>query len=211
MKNGSARETRAALEQLFPNATCALHHRSAFELLIATILSAQCTDERVNKVTPILFERYPTPEAMAGATIESLEEIVHSLGFFRSKAKSIQGVAERLCRRHSGQVPASMADLVDLPGVARKTANVVLGTWFRVASGIVVDTHVARVSRRLGLTTEESPEKIERELMGLLPERDWIAFGHRMIQHGRVTCRARKPSCERCKMASFCPSAGMTD
>jgi endonuclease-3 len=191
----------------YPNATCALDHRNAFELLVATILSAQCTDERVNKVTPALFARYPTPLAMAEADRAELEEAIRSTGFYRNKAKNIQEAAQRIVTVYGGEVPTNMADLLTLAGVARKTANVVLGTFFGVADGVVVDTHVRRLANRLGLTKEDDPEKIERDLMALAPQEEWIAFSHMLILHGRQVCDARKPVCQICTLNHLCPSA----
>jgi endonuclease-3 len=191
----------------YPNATCALDHRNAFELLVATILSAQCTDERVNKVTPALFARYPTPLAMAEADRTELEEAIRSTGFYRNKAKSIQEAAQRIVTVYGGEVPAEMADLLTLAGVARKTANVVLGIFFGIADGVVVDTHVRRLSNRLGFTKEDDPEKIERDLIALLPQDEWIAFSHMLILHGRQVCDARKPACQICTLNQLCPSA----
>ncbi len=195
------------LHQAYPNATCALTHRNAFELLVATILSAQCTDERVNKVTPALFERFPTPLAMAQGELSEIEDLVRSTGFFRNKAKNIQGAARRLVEHFDHEVPADMAELLTLPGVARKTANVVLGTIHGIADGVVVDTHVRRLSNRLGLTTHDNPEKIERDLMALLPRAEWIVFSHLLILHGRQICDARKPKCSLCTLNHLCPSA----
>lgn len=190
-----------------PDAACALDHRSALELLIATILSAQCTDERVNKVTPALFARYPDAQALAEADRTELEEMIRSTGFYRNKAKNIQEACRRLVTAYDGQVPAAMADLLTLPGVARKTANVVLGTAYHIADGIVVDTHVKRLSERLGLTTQSDPEKIERDLMALAPREEWIDLSHLLIFHGRRICDARKPKCGACVIAHLCPSA----
>ena len=195
------------LETLYPEVTCALIHRNAFELLAATILSAQCTDERVNLVTPILFARYPDATALARADLESIEEIVRSTGFFRNKARSLNGTARVMVERFGGEVPRTLAELITLPGVARKTANVVLGTAYGVATGVVVDTHVKRISGRLGLTEETTPEKIERDLMALLPQTEWIMFSHRIIHHGRRLCKARKPACQECLLVPHCPSA----
>lgn len=195
------------LHSAYPNATCALDHRNAFELLVATILSAQCTDERVNKVTPALFARYPTALAMAEADRTELEEAIRSTGFYRNKAKNIQEAAQRIVTVYGGEVPANMVDLLTLAGVARKTANVVLGTFFGVADGVVVDTHVRRLSNRLGFSREEDPEKIERDLMALIPQEEWIAFSHRLILHGRQVCDARKPACQICTLNQLCPSA----
>jgi endonuclease-3 len=195
------------LHQAYPNAHCALDHRNAFELLVATILSAQCTDERVNKVTPILFAKYPTPQAMAAAERTDLEEVVRSTGFFRNKAKNIQEAARRIVTVYGGEVPAKMEDLLTLAGVARKTANVVLGNVYGIADGVVVDTHVKRLSNRLGLTQHEEPEKIERDLMALVPQQEWVLFAHLLIDHGRQVCDARKPECAVCTLNQLCPSA----
>lgn len=195
------------LHQTYPDAKCALDHGNAFELLVATILSAQCTDERVNKVTPALFAKYPTPLAMAAADRAELEEMVRTTGFFRNKAKNIQEAAQRIVAAYGGEVPANMTDLLTLAGVARKTANVVLGNVFNIAEGVVVDTHVRRLANRLGLTTHEDPEKIERDLMALLPSAEWIIFSHLLIYHGRQICDARKPACARCVLNQLCPAA----
>lgn len=193
----------------YPDVTCALENETAFELLIATILSAQCTDERVNIVTPELFRRWPSPAAMAVAPINELEKVIHSTGFFRNKAKNIKACSRELADKHDGEVPHDMAQMVALPGVGRKTANVVLGTAYGVATGVVVDTHVTRISRRLGLTKATDATKIEQDLMRLLPEREWVDFAHRMIHHGRQICRARKPLCDQCSMEKFCPKIGV--
>ena len=190
-----------------PDACCALDHRNAIELLVATILSTQCTDERVNKVTPALFARYPDAQALAEADREELEQMIHSTGFYRNKAKNVQEASRRLVTAYDGQVPANMDDLLTLPGVARKTANVVLGTAYHVAAGVVVDTHVKRLSERLGLTTQSDPEKIERDLMALTPQAEWIDLSHLLIFHGRRVCDARKPKCNACVIAHLCPSA----
>ena len=190
-----------------PDAECALHHRNAFELLCATILSAQRTDERVNTVTPTLFERYPTSEAMASADRAELEEVIRSTGFFRNKAKSLQEASAAICARFGGEVPREMDDLLSLHGVARKTANVVRGVCFGLADGVVVDTHVKRLSQKLGLVESSTPEKIEKELMALLPQSDWIDISHLLIFHGRRICNARKPLCAQCALADLCPSA----
>ncbi len=195
------------LKAMFPEATCALDHRNALELLVATILSAQCTDERVNKVTPALFARYPAAKDYAGADPAELEALIRSTGFFRNKAKAIRGMARLLVERHGGEVPARLEDLVELPGVARKTANVVLGTFFGRAEGVVVDTHVSRIAKRLGLTKEKDPAKIERDLMAQIPRKDWIGFSHRLIHHGRGLCDARRPECAPCALRGLCPSA----
>jgi endonuclease-3 len=192
---------------LYPVVTTALHHDNPFQLLCATILSAQCTDERVNMVTPALFARFPTPSAMAKADIAELEGLIRSTGFYHNKAKNLIGAARMLNERWGGQMPRTMDELLELPGVARKTANVVLGTAFGIAVGVVVDTHVARVSFRLGLTRADTPEKIEQDLMQVVPRDRWIAFAHQIIWHGRKLCQARRPQCEACPLAPHCPSA----
>lgn len=195
------------LRRAYPDATCALDHRNPFELLIATILSAQCTDARVNKVTPVLFERFPDPASMSRAERGELESIIQSTGFFRNKAKSIQGASERLIGEFGGEVPRTMEELLRLPGVARKTASVVLGVSYGLAEGVVVDTHVYRVSRRLGLTRASKVEEVERDLMRILPHEDWIDYSHLIIFHGRRICEARKPKCPECPVADLCASA----
>ncbi len=197
------------LHEAYPDAECALHHRNAFELLVATILSAQCTDERVNKVTPALFARFPTPEAMAAADREELESLIRSTGFYHNKAKNIQGAAQRIVSAYGGVVPQTMDELLTLPGVARKTANVVLGVIFKIADGVVVDTHVKRLSNRLGLTTQSDPEKIERDLQTITPQAEWINLSHLLIFHGRNVCDARKPNCAACTLSDLCPSAAL--
>jgi endonuclease III len=193
----------------YPEATCALGHESAFELLISTILSAQCTDERVNMVTPELFRRWPTAADLARAPIEQVEKVIQSTGFFRNKAKNIKGCCQVLAEKYDGVVPRAMEQLVELPGVGRKTANVVLGTAYGLATGVVVDTHVSRLSQRLGLTKHTDPTKIEQDLMQLVPKREWVNFAHEMIEHGRRICNARKPKCDECSMISFCPKIGV--
>jgi endonuclease III len=193
----------------YPAATCALENESPFELLVATILSAQCTDVRVNMVTPALFRRWPTAAEMARAPIKSLEKAIQSTGFFRNKAKNIKAASQALVEQHGGEVPRDMQAMVALPGVGRKTANVVLGTAYGMATGIVVDTHVTRVSRRLGLTTHTDPVKIEHDLVQVVPKKEWVDFAHRMIHHGRQICAARKPKCPECSMNSFCPKIGV--
>jgi endonuclease III len=198
-----------ALHRAYPDAECALHHRNAFELLVATILSAQCTDVRVNKVTPALFTRFPTPEAMAAADIAELESLIHSTGFYHAKAKNIQVAAQRIVAVYDGVVPAEMDDLLTLAGVARKTANVVLGVAYKIAVGVVVDTHVKRLANRLGLTTESTPEKIERDLQAITPQDEWIVLSHLLIFHGRQVCDARKPRCHACCINHLCPSASL--
>jgi endonuclease-3 len=195
------------LRETYPDACCELTHNSAFELLVATILSAQCTDERVNKVTPVLFARYPTAQALAEADREELEQIIHSTGFYRNKAKNVQEACRRIVAAYGGEVPSTMADLLSLAGVARKTANVVLGNCFQIADGIVVDTHVKRLSERLGLTAQTDPEKIERDLMLLAPQDEWIDLSHLLIFHGRRVCDARKPRCGECPLSHLCPTA----
>ncbi len=205
-----ARRIVRHLAKGYPDAECALHYETPFQLLIATILSAQCTDERVNLVTAVLFKKYATPFDLAAATQRQVEKIVNSAGFFRSKARNIRGCSQQLVDRHQGEVPLSLEELVVLPGVGRKTANVLLGTEFGIPSGVVVDTHVGRISRRLGLTTETDAVKVERDLMNLLPKTEWIYYSHRMIHHGRKICDARKPLCEDCSMKRFCPRIGIT-
>ncbi len=197
----------ARLERAYPNATCALRHSSALELVVATILSAQCTDARVNMVTPHLFARYRTPADYAAADPTVLEREIQSTGFFRNKTKSIIGMAQVLVERHGGRVPDTMEELTRLPGVGRKTANVILGTWFGKNEGVVVDTHVHRISRLLKLTRQNTPEKIERDLMVLVPRERWTWFGHTLIQHGRGICIARRPKCEACVIHQLCPSS----
>jgi endonuclease-3 len=204
--------TRAArivqrLRETYPRAECALHHRDAFELLCATILSAQCTDERVNMVTPHLFERWPTPAALARAPQEQVEDVIRSTGFFRNKAKSLIGMAERVTEAYGGEVPQGMDDLLTLPGVARKTANVVRGVIWGLADGVVVDTHVKRISTLLGWTEKASPEHIEKDLMALHPQGVWIQLSHLLIHHGRAICIARRPRCGECPLSRLCPSS----
>jgi endonuclease-3 len=191
----------------YPDACCALDHRNALELLVATILSAQCTDERVNKVTPALFEAYPNARAFAEADRTDLEEMIHSTGFYRNKAKSIQEACQRIVQAYDGEVPATMDELLTLAGVARKTANVVLGVAYQIADGIVVDTHVKRLSNRLQLTMQSEPTKIERDLIAITPRAEWIALSHLLIFHGRRVCDARKPKCAECVIRHLCPSS----
>jgi endonuclease-3 len=197
----------AALDKLYPSAICALHHGNAWELLAATILSAQCTDERVNKVTPGLFKKYPSVAAMAAASQEELAQDIRSTGFFNNKAKSLIGAAKKLMADHNGEVPRSMEELLKVPGAARKTANVVLGVAFGIASGVVVDTHVQRITHRLDLTKNEDPVKIEQDLIKLLPQNHWIQFSHQVIHFGRGICVARKPKCGECPLDPLCYAA----
>ena len=191
----------------YPDARCALTHGNPYELIVSTILSAQCTDEMVNRVTPALFREYPTAADLAKARLPAVEKLIRSTGFFRNKSKNITGMAKTLVADFDGKVPQTMEELLPLPGVARKTANVVLGVAFGKAEGVVVDTHVHRLTRRLGLTKEDDPGKIERDLMGSLPKEDWIDIGHLLIWHGRRVCNARKPLCERCILKDRCPSS----
>jgi len=199
-----------ALAKTYPGVVCALNHKNAWELTIATILSAQCTDVRVNLVTPALFKMFPTPKRMAEASLPELEELIRTTGFFRNKAKSIQGASKAVVERFGNKVPQTLEELITLPGVARKTANVVLGSWYGLAEGVVVDTHVLRLSRRLELTKETSPEKIERDLVKILPQDRWIAFSHELIHHGRQVCVARKPRCVDCSLETLCNSGDKT-
>ena len=207
-KNHARRVVRH-LAKHYADAECALHYDSPFQLLIATILSAQCTDERVNMVTAVLFAKYPTAFELAKATQKQVEKIVKSAGFFRAKAKNIRACAKDLVEKYEGQPPQDLEKLVALAGVGRKTGNVLLGTAFGIPSGVVVDTHVGRISRRLGITFEKDPVKVERELMAVLPQKEWIYYSHRMIHHGRAICDARKPLCEQCSMRNFCPRIGV--
>jgi endonuclease-3 len=202
-----AAEVVRRLTERYPAPKTALDHRSAWELLVATILSAQSTDETVNKVTPGLFARWPSPEALAGADREELERVIHPTGFFRNKSRSILGAAQALVERHDGEVPDSLDELVALPGVGRKTANVVLGSFFGIESGVVVDTHVGRLTRRLGLTRATDPVKAEVDLMAIVPREHWTSFSHRLIFFGREVCTAKDPRCDRCPLADLCPSA----
>lgn len=197
----------ALLKSAYPDAHCALDHLTPFELLVATILSAQCTDRRVNLVTPALFARYPTAKALAAADQEEVEELIRSTGFFRNKARNLIGMATALVERHRGEVPADMEALRVLPGVGRKTANVVLGNAFGINDGITVDTHVGRLSKLLGLTRHTDPIKVERDLMALVPVEDWTLISHLLIWHGRQVCIARRPRCGECLLSPLCPSA----
>jgi endonuclease-3 len=199
-----------ALDETYPNATCALNHTSPWELLVATILSAQCTDARVNMVTPKLFERFPTPAAMAKATIPELIELIRTTGFFNNKAKSIKGAAEAITNRFAGKVPETLDELITVPGAARKTANVVLGVSFGKAEGVVVDTHVFRIAHRLDLAKGDTPQVVEQELMKILPHNKWIDFSHQVIHHGRQVCIARNPKCQDCNLETLCHSKDKT-
>jgi endonuclease-3 len=213
-KNPLAPERVAAILEIlaktYPGVVCALNHRNAWELTVATILSAQCTDVRVNLVTPKLFKTFPTPKAMAAASLPELEELIRTTGFFRNKAKSIQGSAKVVTERFGGEAPKTMEEILTLPGVARKTGNVVLGSWYGIAVGVVVDTHVMRLSRRLELTKQTTPEKVEQDLMKIIPQDRWIAFSHELIHHGRQICVARKPKCVDCTLEKLCNSADKT-
>ena len=199
-----------ALQQTYPDAVCALHHTNAWELTVATILSAQCTDARVNMVTPALFHAFPTPRDMAQATPEAIQPIIGSLSFFRQKSKSLVGAAKVVTEEFGGHIPQTMDEMLRIPGAARKTSNVVLGSWYRIASGVVVDTHVLRLSRRLELTSNEDPVKVERDLMSLIPQDHWIDFAHQLIHHGRQICEARKPKCADCSLETLCNSGDKT-
>ena len=214
-KKKRARRILTALRKLYPDADCALEHIDPLQLLIATILSAQSTDVNVNKVTPVLFKRYKTAKALADAPRDEVEEIIHSTGFFRQKAKSIQGACRKIMDDFGGKVPDTLDELITLPGVARKTANVVLGTAFGKNDGVVVDTHIGRLAVRLGLTwngkDSKDAVKIERDLMQVLPRKDWTFAGHSLIWHGRRVCAARKPDCPGCRLAKLCPSADVID
>jgi endonuclease-3 len=198
------------LDEAYPDAVCALTHRSPWELLVATILSAQCTDVRVNMVTPELFRRFPTPAAMSKATLPELESLIRTTGFFHNKAKSIQGAARKITEEFGGEVPQTIAELTTIPGAARKTANVVLGVCFGKAEGVVVDTHVFRIAHRLELAKGDTAQKVEQELMQIIPQDHWIAFSHQVIHHGRQICDARKPKCDRCNLEQLCRSKDKT-
>ena len=215
MRRGDLAPDRVAailkgLDEAYPNVKCALTHRSAWELLVATILSAQCTDVRVNMVTPELFRRFADPQAMSKANLPELETLIRTTGFFRNKAKSIQGAARKLVAEFAGEVPQTLAELITIPGAARKTANVVLGVCFGKGEGVVVDTHVFRIARRLGLAEGDTPEKVEQELMRVIPQNRWIDFSHQIIHHGRQVCEARKPKCDRCNLEQLCNSKDKT-
>lgn len=217
-KPGFGRETKAGrqartvevvrrLKQEYPDAKCSLDHEDPYQLLVATILSAQCTDERVNQVTPALFRRYPDAASLAGAKQEELEELIRSTGFFRNKAKSLLGMARGVAEQHGGRVPEAMTELTALPGVGRKTANVVIGNAFHRNDGIVVDTHVTRLAQRLGLTKQQDAVAIEQDLMPLVPRADWTIVSHLLIYHGRAICKAPTPRCEQCVLVDLCPSS----
>ncbi len=213
IKGAEPKRVRAILEKLdvaYPAVTCALEHRNPFQLLIATILSAQCTDERVNQVTKTLFEEYPKPEDFAYANPRELEQEIRPTGFFRNKTKSVMGASKRIVEEFGGKVPPTMEELLTLPGVARKTANVVLGTAYGIAAGVVVDTHVLRLSRRLDLTKHDDPKKVEQDLMRAIPQDRWILFSHQLIWHGRRVCQARKPKCAECNLEPRCYSKDKT-
>jgi endonuclease-3 len=209
-KSARLKKIIVALDRTYPEAHCELNHADPLQLLIATILSAQCTDKRVNIVTRELFQKYHSVSDFATAPIAELEQAVKSTGFFRNKAKNIQACCRKLIVHHAGKVPRTMEELTQLDGVGRKTANVVLGNAFGINVGVVVDTHVARLSQRLGLTRQKTPEKIEPDLMALVPQKQWTLFGHWLIWHGRRRCAARKPDCEGCEIKKLCPSAGKT-
>jgi len=204
-----ARRVCEALERAYPDAECALSHSDPYQLLVATILSAQCTDARVNMVTPELFRRFPDCEGLAKADQSELEGLIRSTGFFRAKTRSLLAMAKKVVEDHAGTIPRELDELTALPGVGRKTANVVLGTAFGIASGVVVDTHVKRLARRLGLSSRKTPEQIEQDLMKLVPRTLWVDLSHRLIHHGRRVCRARRPQCEICSLESICPKIGV--
>ncbi|MEX1111188.1 MAG: endonuclease III [Chthoniobacterales bacterium] len=207
-RHARASELLPILRATYPDAHCELNHEGAFQLLVATILSAQCTDVRVNMVTPALFKKYPDAGTLAAAKQEDVEDLIRSTGFFRNKAKNLIAAARSLVREHAGEVPRDLEMLTDLPGVGRKTANVVLGNAYRIEAGIVVDTHVARLSQRLGLTKNTDPVKIEKDLVKVIPQDDWTLWSHLLIWHGRRRCPARKPDCPGCELRDLCPSAG---
>ena len=208
-RKAQARRVLRRLDTDYPEAFCALNHEGPVQLLVATILSAQCTDQRVNLITEKLFADHPTAESLASLPVKKLEKYVQSAGFFRNKAKNIKACCTDLVKKHQGKVPQTLDELVALAGVGRKTANVVLGTAFGIAVGVVVDTHVGRLSRRLGLTSNKDPVKVENDLMQVLPKKRWVDFSHQMIYHGRQVCDARKPNCTACSMRKFCPQVGV--
>lgn len=209
MKNLS--KILSLLKKHYPDAKTALHYKTPHQMLVATILSAQCTDERVNKVTPALFARYKTPKDFAEADIAELEELVRSTGFYRNKAKNIKASAQIIVEKFGGKIPKTMDELLELPGVARKTANVVLQSAYGIKVGVVVDTHIGRLSRRLGFTREKNPEKVEQDLMQLIPKKDWADLAFWLIDHGRAVCKSQKPNCGECFLSQYCPSAGKFD
>ncbi|HEU4436810.1 MAG TPA: endonuclease III [candidate division Zixibacteria bacterium] len=206
-KKKRAKKIIALLTKAYPEAKCSLDHKNPLQLLVATILSAQCTDKRVNLVTPALFARFKTAKAFAEASLPELEKQVRTTGFYRNKAKSLKGLGQALLEKHGGGVPKTMEELIHLPGVGRKTANVVLGTGYGIASGVVVDTHVSRIAARLGLSPESNPEKMEKHLMEVIPKKDWILFPHQIIHHGRAVCKAQRPNCPGCVLNKLCPSS----
>lgn len=204
-----ARQVVRLLKKHYPDAECALVHDSPYQLLVAVILSAQCTDARVNMVTPKLFEKYPTLEELAEGRVQEIEKIIKSIGFSGSKSRHLKNMAQRVVEEYKGELPQTLEELITLAGVGRKTANVLLGTAWGIPSGVVVDTHVRRISNRLGLTTSQNPEVIERDLTALLPEKEWIMYSHRMIHHGRQICTARNPDCPNCPLLKICPRIGL--
>lgn len=204
-KSNNPNELLKRLYKKYPDAYCELTHKNPYELLIATILSAQCTDERVNKVTPALFEAFPSPATLAEAPVEKIEELIKPTGFYKNKAKNIKQCCQDICAKHDGQVPHDVESLIALAGVGRKTANVVLGVAFKIPNGIVVDTHVSRISQRTGLSKNKTPEKIEQDLLALVPQKNWIRLSHQMIFLGRQICKARNPQCKDCPLNSICP------
>jgi endonuclease-3 len=206
-KRQKALEILIRLKRLYPDATCSLNYETTVQLLVATILSAQCTDERVNMVTPALFAKYPDAPALAKANLTDLENLVRSTGFYKNKAKNIKGACQLIVSKFGGEVPQVMEELLELPGVARKTANVVLGHGFGINMGVTVDTHVKRLTKKLGLTASDNPIQVERDLMKLLPQPDWENWSIRLIYHGRAVCKARRPNCQECMLADLCPSA----
>jgi len=208
-KRKQARKIVRTLAKEYPSAVCALLHDSAYQLTVATILSAQCTDERVNATTPALFQKYPTAEALAVSRQSAVEKIIRPLGFFRNKAENIRGFARRLVDEFNGELPRTVEEMTSLPGVGRKTANVVLGTWYGLPTGVVVDTHVKRISNLLGLVETGNPDIIERELNQILPRKEWILYSHRVIHHGRRVCIARRPQCADCALLKHCPRVGL--
>ncbi len=210
-KRKRARKTVRTLAREYPDAECALQHESAYQLTVATILSAQCTDERVNATTPALFEKYPTAESLAKSRQKDVEKIIRPLGFFRNKAENIRGFAKKLIEDFDGELPQTLEEMTSLPGVGRKTANVVLGTWYSLPTGVVVDTHVKRISNLLGLVATKNADIIERELNEILPKKEWIMYSHRVIHHGRQVCIARRPQCTNCALLKVCERVGLDE